>query len=63
MPPCFMPPQDRITLALLYDLLFDQNIPFRELQTIEAHFPESTQVRLEGFEIFGQRNLGICQRQ
>lgn len=28
----------------------DQNISFRILQTIESHFPESTQVRLEGLE-------------
>ena len=31
-------------------LLFDQNISFRILRTIESHFPGASQVRLEGLE-------------
>ena len=38
-------------------LLFDQNISFRILRAIESHFPEATQVRLEGLENFSDKEI------
>ncbi len=44
-------------------LLFDQNISFRILRKIGTHFPNATQVRLEGLENSSDKEIWAFARK